>query len=84
MRTVAYRRIPFVAALLALVLFPSCSVWDYFSAYFNTYYNAQHDYAEAVEDVWSMPETKETGRNMLVTMNITRNGPRSASGISFR
>ena len=51
--------------LLCPLLLTSCGVWDFFSAYFNTYYNAQRQFDEAVEEVWALPETRETGRNML-------------------
>ncbi|MCC6398507.1 MAG: tetratricopeptide repeat protein [Bacteroidetes bacterium] len=56
----------FKSSLLLCPLFlSSCGVWDFFSAYFNTYYNAQRQFDEAVEEVWALPETRETGRNML-------------------
>jgi TolA-binding protein len=70
-RTAAHRCIP-ILSILALTLFSSCSVWDSFTAYFNTYYNAQRAYAEAEADVWAMPETKESGRNFLIPLNISQ------------
>ena len=71
MRTAAYRCTP-ILAILSLTLFSSCGVWDSFTAYFNTYYNAQRAYTEAEEDVWAMPETKESGRNLLIPLNISQ------------
>jgi TolA-binding protein len=58
-------------AVLSLMLFASCSVWDSFTAFFNTYYNAQHLYSEAEEEVWTMLETRESGRNLLIPLNIS-------------
>jgi TolA-binding protein len=52
------------------MLFASCSVWDSFTAYFNTYYNAQRLYAEAEDEVWATLETRESGRNLLIPLNI--------------
>ncbi len=71
MRTAAHRCTP-ILAVLALTLFSSCSVWDSFTAYFNTYYNAQRAYDEAEADVWAMPDTKESGHNMLIPLNISQ------------
>jgi TolA-binding protein len=70
-RTAAYRCTP-ILAVLALTLFSSCSVWDSFTAYFNTYYNAQRAYDEAEADVWAMPETRESGHNLLIPLNISQ------------
>lgn len=66
------KRANVVATLLTLglVVFPSCGVWDFFSAYFNTYYNAQTVYGQAVSEVWAMPELRESGRNMLAIIPI--------------
>jgi TolA-binding protein len=69
-RTAAHRLFP-IFAVLSLTLFASCSVWDSFTAYFNTYYNAGRLYAEAEDEVWTMQETKETGHNLLTTFNIS-------------
>lgn len=71
MRTAAHRCTP-ILAIVALSLFSSCSVWDSFTAYFNTYYNAQRAYDEAEADVWAMPETKESGHNLLIPLNISQ------------
>lgn len=54
-----------------LLLLPSCGVWDFFSAYFNTYYNAKTLYGQAVDEVWAMPEVRESGRNMLALVPIS-------------
>ncbi len=53
-----------VSTLVAL--FASCSVWDTFSAYFNTYYNARRVFDEAEAEIWQLPEFKDTGRNLMV------------------
>lgn len=71
MRTVAHRSIPILAVLI-LALLPSCSVWDSFTAYFNTYYNAQDAFAKAEEEVWAMPDTRESGQNLLIPLNISQ------------
>lgn len=57
---------------LSLLAFTSCGVWDFFAAYFNTYYNAKRQYDEAVEEVWNMPEVRESGRNMLILPPISQ------------
>lgn len=66
-------RVNLVKTLLAfglLLTFSSCGVWDFFAAYFNTYYNARTLYNQAVEEVWLMPEVRETGRNMVMLVPI--------------
>ncbi|HSQ75975.1 MAG TPA: tetratricopeptide repeat protein, partial [Bacteroidota bacterium] len=70
MRKTAFIVKPFL--FLFLLGFTSCGVWDFFAAYFNTYYNAKRLYDEAVEEVWIMPEVKETGRNMLILPPISQ------------
>ncbi len=70
MRTAVHRLLP-ILATLALMQFSSCGVWDSFTAYFNTYYNAQRAFTEAQDEVWAMPETKESGRNLLIPFNIS-------------
>jgi TolA-binding protein len=70
-RIASHRSIP-VLAILSLTLFASCGVWDSFTAYFNTYYNAQHLYAEAEDEIWALPETRESGHNLLVQMNAAQ------------
>jgi tetratricopeptide (TPR) repeat protein len=57
-------------ALGLLLTLSSCGVWDFFAAYFNTYYNARTLYHQAVEEVWGMPEVRETGRNMIALVPI--------------
>jgi cellulose synthase operon protein C len=52
--------------LFALFWLSGCGVWDFISAYFNTYYNAQRLYSEAEEEIWALPEMKNAGRNLLV------------------
>jgi cellulose synthase operon protein C len=52
--------------LFLLSSLPGCGVWDFVSAYFNTYYNARRVYSEAEEEIWALPETKDAGRNLLV------------------
>ncbi len=71
MRTVVHRLLP-IFATLALMQFSSCSVWDSFTAYFNTYYNAQRAFTEAEDEVWVMPDTRESGRNLLIPLNISQ------------
>jgi tetratricopeptide (TPR) repeat protein len=62
--------------LSLLFLLPACGVWDFFSAYFNTYYNAKTLYGQAVDEVWAMPELRETGRNLLALVPIS-SGPKT-------
>ncbi len=62
--------------LSLLFLLPACGVWDFFSAYFNTYYNARTQYGLAVDEIWAMPELRESGKNMLALVPIGT-GPRS-------
>jgi len=66
----------YLAVSTLIVLFASCSVWDSFSAYFNTYYNARRVFDEAEAEVWLLPEMKDTGRNLLVTFT-TQQGTRT-------
>jgi TolA-binding protein len=43
------------------------------TSYFNTYYNAQRLFAEAEDEVWSLPELQKTGRNYyLAQFNISQ------------
>jgi TolA-binding protein len=70
-RTVAHRSIP-ILAVLAPMLLSSCGIWDSFTAYFNTFYNAQDAYTKAEEEVWAMPETRESGHNLLIPLNISQ------------
>lgn len=70
MRNVTLRSIPIVAVMTLLL--PSCGMWDSFTAYFNTYYNAQRVFTEAEEEIWAMTEYKESGRNMLIPLNISQ------------
>jgi TolA-binding protein len=62
--------------VLNLLLLPSCGVWDFFSAYFNTYYNAKTLFGQAVDEVWTAPELRDTGRNLLALVSIG-SGPRT-------
>ena len=41
---------------------PSCSATDFVSAYFNTYYNAQHLFSEAEAEVMSQLDSRSGGR----------------------
>ena len=66
---------PYIAltavAFLISLCFCSCFVGDFLGAYFNTYYNAQKLFSEAEDDIWSSPETKTSGRNLLLTLNAS-------------
>ncbi len=68
MRTLVQLLRPFL--LLSLIFLSSCGVWDFFAAYFNTYYNAKRLYDEAQEEVWNQPEYRGTGRNLLLPLNV--------------
>lgn len=56
--------------ILLAVFFPGCFVGDFISVYFNTYYNAQRLYNEAEGEVWSLPETRMSGKNLLTPFVI--------------
>ena len=43
----------------------SCSVTDYVSAYFNTYYNALHLFSEAETETFTLIDARPGGRNWL-------------------
>jgi TolA-binding protein len=62
--------------VFSLLLLPSCGVWDFFSAYFNTYYNAKTLFGQAVDEVWTAPELRDTGRNLLALVSVG-SGPRT-------
>ena len=59
-----------LSVLLALCC-SSCMVGDFITAYFNTYYNAQKSFSEAEDDIWGAPETHLSGRNLLLTLNVS-------------
>ena len=57
------------AVVIVLVFFcilPGCFVGEFISSYFNTYYNAQRLFGEAEDEIWNLPETKQSGRDYLV------------------
>ncbi len=62
--------------VFSLVFLSSCGVWDLFSAYFNTYYNARTLYGQAEDEVWAMPEVRDAGKNMLALVPIG-SGPKT-------
>jgi TolA-binding protein len=70
-RNVILRRAPYLA-IVTMVLLQSCGMWDSFTAYFNTYYNAQRVFQEAEDEIWTMPDTKESGRNLLLPLNVSQ------------
>jgi TolA-binding protein len=51
-------------------VFAGCVVGDFIGVYFNTYYNVQRLYSEAEDEVWLLPETKYSGRNLLATFTL--------------
>lgn len=57
--------------LLFIVAFlSSCGTFDYIGAYFNTFYNAEKNFKDAETEIWSQPETKTSGRNLLLPLTI--------------
>ena len=73
LRVVRYNP-PLYLALLLLVLllaFTGCVVGDFLGAYFNTYYNASTLFNQAEEDIWGQPDTKLSGRNLLIDLNAS-------------
>ncbi len=62
-------RLPLVL-LLTAVAFSGCVVGDFLGAYFNTYYNAQTLFSQAEEEIWSQNDTKLSGHNLLLDLNI--------------
>ena len=59
------------ALLLLAVSLSSCVVTEFVGAYFNTYYNARKLFVEAEDEIWSAPETKSSGKNLLLTLNVS-------------
>ena len=56
--------------VLCVVSTPGCVVGDFLGVYFNTLYNAQHQFNEAQDEVWSLPEARLTGKNYLAPLPI--------------
>ena len=54
----------------AVLLLPSCGVFDFISAYFNTYYNAHRLFDDAETDVMTQLDSRPGGRNWLVVFGI--------------
>ena len=64
------RRFTVSVVLLALFL-PGCVVGDFMSVYFNNFYNAQRLFSDAEDEVWNLPETRLSGRNMMAVFTIS-------------
>jgi tetratricopeptide (TPR) repeat protein len=60
----------FLLILLLLTAIPGCVVGDFIGVYFNTYYNVQRLFSEAEDEVWALPETKSSGKNLLVQYTL--------------
>ena len=47
-----------------------CSIGDFIGAYFNTFYNAQRQFAEAEDELLSQPDVKQKDRPFGYTFTI--------------
>jgi len=56
--------------LLILTVVSSCSVGEYLSAYFNTYYNASRLFTEAEEEIVAQPPPREPDTTFLPPYNV--------------
>ncbi len=63
-------RLAFVLVFFSLAL-SGCVVGDFLGAYFNTYYNASSLFSQAEEDIWGQPDTRLSGHNLLLPLNIS-------------
>jgi len=62
-----------IALLFFLGFLSGCSLWDSFTSYFNTFYNAQRQFTEAEDELWNQPDTKYSGRNLLMDFTVPPN-----------
>jgi TolA-binding protein len=68
LRTKAFLLFPFWIATSWMI--PGCSVVDYIGAYFNTFYNAQRQFAEAEQELLTQPDVKQKDRPFGYTFNV--------------